>query len=656
MLGDSSAGEYARGLGPRSRVSRSTEPVEVRDATCESAAADSPTIVETATLIRHRNITAGVICIAVFIARSAWSDAYDPPVGYYSSATGTGGTLKSQLNDIIDGHTTRSYDQIRTDLQVTDAVPGDPTKIYVVYNNRVPITKPTGGSTPGWDNGVTWNREHSWPQDRGVDATSAPDGSDMHHVIPSIPSDNTIRDNNNFGGAFGQQSRGLINDGGVKYYPGDLDAGFIARAQFYMAVRYDGTESGTANLELAAGNPATGGTTLGDLNRLIEWHFAAQPDEFERRRNDVIFEDYQDNRNPFVDRPEFVWSVFVDQFNDSRITIEGGIMGDFNGSTRSVDLGRVFTGSAVPAAQTFTLNKAGTDGTYFEVTTAGDATSSVTGRYNAFRTNQIGSKTISVGLSTSTATAGLRSGTVTVDNLDVTSYSVLNDMNDVFNVSLSVLDHATPSYSHSSTVTTMSHDFGTITTAAISSWAFQAFNREMTPGFTANLDFDAVLSSGDTASLTLPTGDLVGSLVLPGGASQLFTAYLNSTAVGSFAASYTLRFSDENIAGAHNNLDLTLSLTGAVVLAGDFNRDNTVDAADYLVWRKTDGTSTPNFSGADADGSGFVDLADLAWWELNFGQTANSFGGSQQVPEASAWLLVAFCVATLPRSRRATVS
>ena len=36
-----------------------------------------------------------------------------------------------------------------------------------------------------------------------------------------------------------------------------------------MATRYDGTESGTTDLELAPGNPASGGSLLGDLTALL---------------------------------------------------------------------------------------------------------------------------------------------------------------------------------------------------------------------------------------------------------------------------------------------------------------------------------------------------------------------------------------------------
>ena len=48
----------------------------------------------------------------------------------------------------------------------------------------------------------------------------------------------------------------------------------IAREEFYMAVRYDGTEANTTDLELFNGDPSTS-QGLGDLSRLIEWNYAA---------------------------------------------------------------------------------------------------------------------------------------------------------------------------------------------------------------------------------------------------------------------------------------------------------------------------------------------------------------------------------------------
>src|SRR3954447_16022302 len=180
------------------------------------------------TLLRQRRTTLALFFLLALLGRFVIADAYDPPASYYNAAVGTGTTLKSQLHTIITtGDTSRTYDQLRSDLQVTDADPNDPTKIRVVYNNGVTITKVTSGTTgiPGWDNGVTWNREHTWPQNRGVESTSGPDGSDMFHLFPAKNSDNSSRQDLNYGGVYGQQNRGIVSDGGSKYYPGDADVG-----------------------------------------------------------------------------------------------------------------------------------------------------------------------------------------------------------------------------------------------------------------------------------------------------------------------------------------------------------------------------------------------------------------------------------------------
>ncbi len=111
---------------------------------------------------------------------------------------------------------------------------------------------------------------------------------------------------------------GVVSDGGTFWYPGDADAGMIAHEMFYMAVRYDGVDSSTTDLELAAGLPS-GGSSMGNLTRMIEWNYLRAPDSFERGRNQIIYDDYQGNRNPFIDHPEWAWSIFVDQANDSQV-------------------------------------------------------------------------------------------------------------------------------------------------------------------------------------------------------------------------------------------------------------------------------------------------------------------------------------------------
>jgi len=578
-------------------------------------------------------------------AASAIAGPYDPPATYYDTATGTGATLQGQLHNIIDNHTVRSYDSARSILQVTDVDPDDSDSIILVYN-RVSLDVSgliSSPGIPGWDSGVSWNREHTWPRSLGV-GSSGPDHSDLHQLRPSNPSINTSRSNKNFGGAFGQQPFGAVTDGGAKWYPGDDDAGMIARQQFYMETRYDGSDLNTEVLILVNGDPDTGSNNLGTLDRLIEWHYEVVPDDFELRRNDVIYDNYQGNRNPFIDRPEYVWSVFVDQNNDSQIAINGAPIAGDGSSSATIDLGRVLVGASVPASQSVTLDKLGSDGTYYEVTAAGDATSAILGRYNAFSTGGTDSASFDVGLSTSTGTAGQRSGTVTIDNLDITTGGGAgrgdNDANDVLTVTLDVLDHAEPSFNGITDLNLLSFDFGSIGLGATDpTFDFDIFNLEDIATFTAGLDLDGISGSGDTGALTT---DLATFSDLGAGLSSVFTATLDTDTAGIFSATYTLSFSDEDIAGTMNLGDLTLMLTGEVTATADdadFDQNGVVDGIDFLTWQKGFGVGTL-LSQGDANSSGTVDGADLAVWELQYGTT--SLASVASVPEPSTVGMVLF--------------
>ena len=89
--------------------------------------------------------------------------------------------------------------------------------------------------------------------------------------------------------------------------PRDADKGDVARALFYMAVRYEG-DNGETNLELVSYvNTAPDYQPLyGNLDTLVKWHNQDPVNNWERNRNDIVYYQYQANRNPFVDHPEYV--------------------------------------------------------------------------------------------------------------------------------------------------------------------------------------------------------------------------------------------------------------------------------------------------------------------------------------------------------------
>jgi hypothetical protein len=88
------------------------------------------------------------------------------------------------------------------------------------------------------------------------------------------------------------------------------DKGFIARALFYMAVRYEGADTDVPNLELAE-TPNASQYVFGKLSRLLAWNRQYPVTASERTRNDRIHTSYQNNRNPFIDHPEFADMVFL---------------------------------------------------------------------------------------------------------------------------------------------------------------------------------------------------------------------------------------------------------------------------------------------------------------------------------------------------------
>jgi cyclophilin family peptidyl-prolyl cis-trans isomerase len=107
------------------------------------------------------------------------------------------------------------------------------------------------------------------------------------------------------------------------------------------------------------------------------------------------------------------------------------------------------------------------------------------------------------------------------------------------------------------------------------------------------------------------------------------------------------------------NVSKTLTAYTLKVESADFNRDGVVDAGDYVLWRKTFGTSVGTaFAGADGNGDLIVNDLDYDIWRRNIGNNrGGSFAGggsSFSVPEPSSLVLLlgSLSVLTVRRSRR----
>lgn len=117
-----------------------------------------------------------------------------------------------------------------------------------------------------------------------------------------------------------------------------------------------------------------------------------------------------------------------------------------------------------------------------------------------------------------------------------------------------------------------------------------------------------------------------------------------------------LRWADMNDDGLDHGLaidDVVFSASAAVGGSADFDDDNDVDGADFLIWQRgvsiDDGSALP--VNGDATGEGNVDGDDLAVWKSQFGQPS-SLANIQAVPEPSAALLAAAGLAGLTWRRR----
>ncbi len=247
----------------------------------------------------------------------AFSGGIIPP-GYYTAAEGLiGEPLRAALHDIIDNHTVISYTALWTAFYTTDDKPNG--KVWDMYSD-VPGGIPPYEYTFGVDQGGTagsegsgYNREHSWPSS-WYGATS-PMYTDVFMVYPTDNEVNNKRGSYPFGEVNSPTWTSLNGCRlGPSAYPGyagtvfepiDEYKGDFARAYFYMTTRYYGEDAGWP------GSGMTSGAVLLPWAEamLLEWNAADPVSAKEIDRNEAIYV-IQSNRNPFIDRPDFVALVF----------------------------------------------------------------------------------------------------------------------------------------------------------------------------------------------------------------------------------------------------------------------------------------------------------------------------------------------------------
>ncbi|QOD61060.1 endonuclease [Polaribacter haliotis] len=254
------------------------------------------------------------------------------PSGYYNSATGSGFTLKTQLKNIIDnindGNGQAFHDTSVTygdlwELYETSDVRND-GKVWDIYSNcnftfSTDQDRGSGGTTEC----DKFNREHTFAQSWYGGSSSHPLRGDAHHVFPTDKKVNGIRSNYAFGEVLttdytsnNGSKRGTSKIAGPNdkvFEPIDEFKGDIARALFYVAVRYQNEINSWENNNNGADNMLDGSSDkvfeLWALDMLNKWHVEDPVSQKEIDRNEEIFK-HQKNRNPFIDHPEYVSEIW----------------------------------------------------------------------------------------------------------------------------------------------------------------------------------------------------------------------------------------------------------------------------------------------------------------------------------------------------------
>ena len=246
------------------------------------------------------------------------------PSGYYDSLEGlSGNALKQAVQDIIASPSVRlhSYADIWDIIRTADQNPQNSNQVWCMYI-EAPMPKIDQQNTSSIVG--KWNREHIFCQSRGgfevangdtadgigvwntTSAITVVDGvSDAHHIRVENGQENSSRNNKNYG---------TVNSSTVYAGPSGTQGswrGDVARALFYMAVRFNG-------LNVVNGDPSeyTGlnpSGNIGDLATLLTWNHSDPKDDFEMNRNNYIYT-WQMNRNPFIDYPNLADYIFGANF------------------------------------------------------------------------------------------------------------------------------------------------------------------------------------------------------------------------------------------------------------------------------------------------------------------------------------------------------
>ena len=181
-----------------------------------------------------------------------------------------------------------SYGDTRSMYRYTDCLRNDYDHISSFYSG-----KELNGA---WDSGKTWNREHTWPNSKGL---AGNDENDIMMLRPTWKSENSSRGNTAYGESSGY------------YDPGAGVRGDCARIVLYVYTRW-------GNVGKMWGSYGV----MENLDVLLKWMEEDPVDTWEMGRNDAV-QSITGVRNVFVDYPEFAWLLFGQEIPADLVTPSG---------------------------------------------------------------------------------------------------------------------------------------------------------------------------------------------------------------------------------------------------------------------------------------------------------------------------------------------
>jgi endonuclease I len=251
---------------------------------------------------------------------------------YYDNLTSQAGySLKTELHNLINNHSGQGYSALWTfyenhsldiyfenDGSILDIYSENPTS-----SENYNFTKVSDQCGNYSGEGDCYNREHTFPKS-WFGGKIEPMNSDVHHIYATDGFVNSKRSGFPFGevatASFTSTNNSKLGSStltlgynGTVFEPIDEFKGDLARAYFYMAARYENVISSWQNNSVYGDAILDGSSdqvfALWQLEMLKRWHTNDPVSQKEIDRNEAAFS-HQGNRNPFIDHPEYVDSIW----------------------------------------------------------------------------------------------------------------------------------------------------------------------------------------------------------------------------------------------------------------------------------------------------------------------------------------------------------